>query len=116
MSAPFHIPFPKNFLSLNSPHKRSDSASSTDSTDSAASTEGHNFLSNRPVVARKASISSASGSDAVSEPASPPTAPVEAKHKPTPPSFLTLNLKHPVAKASGTEPAADKGGFLSNRH
>ncbi|KAF2736712.1 hypothetical protein EJ04DRAFT_521736 [Polyplosphaeria fusca] len=106
----YHIPFPKNFLSLNArPSKASDATTSPDSIEAS-----HSFLSNRPAVPRHFSISSVSSTGSI--PDSPPSQAADASvFKQAIPAFLALNTKFvgppPTAK-DGSEPQSP---FLSNR-
>jgi hypothetical protein len=118
----FHIPFPRAFLSLNTPVQRGGPQSGSAlamGVPSSPEQLPHGFLSNRP-VGRHQSVSSVSsmGSDAHS----PPAAPAKDARSPsiseavfTP---LALNTKHagPPSSAREMSDDADKSGFLSNRH
>jgi hypothetical protein len=122
MSSSYHIPFPRNFLAVNTPVKKS---GSVDAAAAAVQSQqfDHGFLSNRPAnLPRHASISSTSSS--VSEaaigsaPPSPPTiaaaSPVFAAKSFTP---LALNSKHAtfsMASIADMTPVA-RSAFLSNR-
>ena len=116
----YHIPFPKNFLSLNSPVQRAANVNPP-ATDEQAAVPVHNFLSNRTqFVPRHASVSSvssiASDDSNRSAPSSPPTkaadSPVLA---PKAPAFLALNSKHAAPPTDAKEILKDNP-FLSNRH
>ncbi|KAH7128730.1 hypothetical protein B0J11DRAFT_277538 [Dendryphion nanum] len=113
----YHIPFPKNFLSLNTPVKQ---ATTGDASAAGQPVPVHNFLSNRTqMVPRHASVSSVSSitsdDSARSAPSSPPSqaadSPVLAAKVP---AFLALNSKHEAATHAGE---VLKGNpFLSNKH
>lgn len=114
----YHIPFPKNFLSLNTPVQRSANVNPP-THDQAVPV--HNFLSNRTQsVPRHASVSSvssiASDDSTRSAPSSPPTkaadSPVLA---PKAPAFLALNSKH-AAPPTDAKEILKNNPFLSNRH
>jgi hypothetical protein len=123
MSSSYHIPFPRSFLAVNTPVKKSGSV--VDAATAAVQSQqfDHGFLSNRPAnLPRHASISSTSSS--VSEaaigsaPPSPPTiaaaSPVFAAKSFTP---LALNSKHAtfsMASIADMTPVA-RSAFLSNR-
>ncbi|OAL03015.1 hypothetical protein IQ06DRAFT_345986 [Phaeosphaeriaceae sp. SRC1lsM3a] len=121
MSSSYHIPFPRNFLTVNTPVKKSGTV------DTAAVQPGqfdHGFLSNRPAVPRHASVSSTTSSvsetASVGAPSSPPTqaavAPVVAASAFTP---LALNAKQhaaaPLPSLADMTPVA-RSAFLSNRY
>ncbi|KAF1940565.1 hypothetical protein EJ02DRAFT_228171 [Clathrospora elynae] len=131
-SSTYHIPFPKNFLPVNTPIKKA----AAPSVPAAVPVEpAHGFLSNRPVVPRHQSISSVSSitsvaaySDAstVSAPSSPPS---KASDSPIlgPKIFapLAVNTKHALPPSSVKEMSAaerlrrmsfEKHTFLSNKH
>lgn len=120
MSSSYHIPFPRNFLTVNTPVKKS---GTVDAAPAQPDQFDHGFLSNRPAVPRHASISSTASSvsetASVSAPSSPPTqatvAPVVAASAFTP---LALNAKHaavPLASLADMTPIA-RSAFLSNRY
>jgi hypothetical protein len=122
-SSTFHIPFPRAFLSLNTPVKRSGSVSLDNVNDMGSAPEQlpHGFLSNRPVsLGRHQSVSSVSsvGSDAQS----PPVGPAKDARSPSisEAAFapLALNTKHASPPSSAREMSGEieKSGFLSNRH
>ena len=119
----FHIPFPRAFLSLNTPVQRGGpqpSSALAMGVPSSPEQLPHGFLSNRPVaLGRHQSVSSVCsvGSDANS----PPAAPAKDARSPsiseavfTP---LALNTKHAAPPSSAREmsDAADTSAFLSNR-
>ncbi|KAF2193072.1 hypothetical protein K469DRAFT_283246 [Zopfia rhizophila CBS 207.26] len=111
----YHIPFPTNFLSLNTPSPKKPTTAALQ-----GETTSHSFLSNRQTAPRSASISSVSSSGSNSSvPSSPPTKSADASPVQ---SFLTLNTKFraPSTSAAGmtTSPdtSAGKHRFLSNRH
>ncbi|KAF9729287.1 hypothetical protein PMIN03_012007 [Paraphaeosphaeria minitans] len=118
-SGRLHIPFPRTFLSVNSPIKKAGSP-----VEPIAAPEPkqsvHSFLSNRPVGAKRhASISSVSSVDSVASaasatPGSPSASPVL---EPTLPTFLSLNAKYAAPpKNAAALSDAEPHGFLSNRH
>ncbi|KAH7385470.1 hypothetical protein DE146DRAFT_636056 [Phaeosphaeria sp. MPI-PUGE-AT-0046c] len=120
MSSSYHIPFPSNFLTVNTPVKNS---GAVDPAAVQPERFAHGFLSNRPAVPRHASVSSTSSSISetatISAPSSPPTqaavAPVLAASAFTP---LALNAKHagfPLASLADMTPIA-RSAFLSNRY
>ncbi|KAF2127806.1 hypothetical protein P153DRAFT_56043 [Dothidotthia symphoricarpi CBS 119687] len=121
-SSSFHIPFPRNFLSVNTPIKKSKV-----NMPAAAEPEqpAHGFLSN---VAhhgpRHASISSLSSIGSVSDTAAPSALAPDSAGSPRlgPAVFapLALNAKHDVLPPSTAREVSAKtffipGGFLSNR-
>jgi len=123
MSSTHHIPFPRAFLSLNTPTK-----TASDGTVLSASPESelaaHGFLSNRPISLnrRQTSVSSVGSVDSVaSAPSSPPDSQSFASSilDRAMPAFLALNSKH-EAKSAPSPPlkamSPDQTGFLSNRH
>jgi hypothetical protein len=123
MSSTHHIPFPRAFLSLNTPTKKA-----ADGTVLAASPESefaaHGFLSNRaiPINRRQTSVSSVGSVDSIaSAPSSPPAS--ESFASPildrAMPAFLALNSKFEAKSAPPPSSQAmntDTAGFLSNRH
>lgn len=120
MSSSFHIPFPRNFLTVNTPVKKS---GTVDAAPAQPDQFDHGFLSNRPAVPRHASVSSTASSvsetASVSAPSSPPSqaavAPVVAAPVISP---LALNAKHtviPLANLADMTPIA-RSAFLSNRY
>lgn len=118
MSSSYHIPFPRNFLAVNTPVNKAGVV------EPAAAIQpeqfDHGFLSNRPAT-RHASVSSTSSVSepaAASAPSSPPTqaatSPVLAAKAFTP---LALNAKHaalPLPNLADMTPVA-RSAFLSNR-
>lgn len=132
--SPHHIPFPRNFLSLNTPVKKTNVNAPPPSDVVPAATaspeserSAHSFLSNRPIaipgtshVPRQSSISSVSSVDTASIASSSPPASEPASSpvlKTSVPAFLPLNTKHAAPPAPPKEMSGDKGGgFLSNRH
>jgi len=120
-SGTFHIPFPKNFLAVNTPVKKS--STSSDAGNATESGElAHGFLSNRPATIPRhqsvSSVSSTQSDSAVSAPSSPPSkaadSPVLTAKAFTP---LAVNVKHthlPPASLGDMTPIA-RGAFLSNR-
>lgn len=116
MSSSFHIPFPRNFLTVNTPVKKS---GTVDAAPAQPEQFDHGFLSNRPAVPRHASISSTASSvsetASVSAPSSPPAPAVIAAPVISP---LALNAKHtvvPLASLADMTPVA-RSAFLSNRY
>ncbi|KAF2010300.1 hypothetical protein BU24DRAFT_466957 [Aaosphaeria arxii CBS 175.79] len=113
----FHIPFPSNFLSLNTPTKRS--ASLDGSVTAPTPAPEHSFLSNRSVAHRHPSISSVTSEDSTRS--TPPAAALDAAVAPVPtpksPTFLALNHKSaaPPKNAQALRGVVDHS-FLSNRH
>lgn len=116
-SSRHHIPFPTNYLSLNTPSKKTSNASPLSSSPESERA-AHSFLSNRPVAGpRHASISSVNSIDSPTSPASsPPASELAASPvlKAAIPAFLTLNTKYAVPPTTAKE-MRDKSGFLSNR-
>lgn len=114
-SSRHHIPFPRNFLSLNTPTKKANDAGFvTRSPESEV--PPHTFLSNRThPVPRHSSMSSVSSDESTI--ASPQPLPNDGEHshglKPALMAFLRLNTKHVAAP----RPAEDgvKSPFLSNK-
>ncbi|KAJ4354287.1 uncharacterized protein N0V89_006021 [Didymosphaeria variabile] len=118
-----HIPFPRTFLSLNTPIKQSTVGGPSEPTAAPEPQQsGHPFLSNltnRPAGHRHASVSSVSSVDSITSPAPAPASEPSASPvlKPTLPAFLSLNAKYAappktVAALNDVEPH----GFLSNKH
>ena len=113
-----HIPFPKTFLSLNTPVKRSGS-----SVEATAAPEpqqpSHPFLSNRSASgARHHSVSSVSSIDSVASttPAASNSPPTSPSLKPTFSAFLSLNSKYATPPQTVQEMSnIDAHSFLSNR-
>jgi hypothetical protein len=114
-----HIPFPRTFLSLNTPVKQVRSP-----VEPSAAPEpqqfAHPFLSNRPAgVQRHSSVSSVSSIDSIASSASPAgREPAAASvFEPTLPAFLSLNAKYAAPpKTAAALNDAEPHGFLSNRH
>lgn len=132
-SGTYHIPFPKNFLSLNTPIKRAGNVpSSTLSPNELSSTAiaqlpeqpAHGFLSNRSNnMPRHQSVSSVGSSTATeSIGGSPPALPAKDARSPsvgeatfTP---LALNTKHAALPPSSNREMGERGvksWFLTNR-
>ncbi|KAF2996834.1 hypothetical protein E8E13_003409 [Curvularia kusanoi] len=133
-SSQYHIPFPKNFLSLNTPLQRTGdvAASPVSNTElsSAAVAQlpeqpAHGFLSNRPDgMHRHQSISSVStvstATDSVG--GSPPSLPAKDARSPSvsEASFapLALNTRHAPLPPSSVREGGERGvkhWFLTNR-
>jgi len=108
----YHIPFPKAFLSLNTPaQKRADGAViPSPEVDTA-----HSFLSNRQVTGRHYSMSSESSTSSIP---SAPSSPIQVVESPTlkaaVPTFLTLNSKY-TAPPTTVKTTGEKTTFLSNK-
>ncbi|KAF2109840.1 hypothetical protein BDV96DRAFT_604334 [Lophiotrema nucula] len=116
MSSRHHIPFPKAFLSLNTPPSKL-TAEGVAALELEAA--GHNFLSNRPDVARHSSISSVSSSSSTgSVPESPSSIAVDASPvaKQAVATFLALNTKYAAAPIVASPIGVEKSAFLSNKH
>lgn len=122
-SSTFHIPFPRAFLSLNTPVQRGGPSAPVSDMASSPEQLPHGFLSNRPVsLGRHQSVSSvfSVGSDAQS----PPVGPAKDARSPSISEAvfapLALNTKHAAPPSSAREMSGaavvDKSGFLSNRH
>lgn len=114
----YHIPFPTAFLSLNpSAHKRTGSNGSVTSPD--AEVTPHNFLSNRPIVPRHSSVSSATSDSAVSVGGAPSSPPTKVADSPVleqkVPAFLALNSKFVAPPTTAGEMSVEKSPFLSNK-
>ncbi|KAH7359769.1 hypothetical protein BKA66DRAFT_445105 [Pyrenochaeta sp. MPI-SDFR-AT-0127] len=122
-SSNYHIPFPRAFLAVNTPAKKSVNPGNV-----LASTQpeqpAHGFLSNRPArnqsmssVSSDVSIASVSDAATISAPSSPAA---KAADSPVlgPKIFapLAVNTKHALPPTSAEKMTADKSGFLSNRH
>ncbi|KAF2265936.1 hypothetical protein CC78DRAFT_578787 [Lojkania enalia] len=111
----YHIPFPTNYLALNTrPSKPTPSA---DVTSPESEVPSHNFLSNRPAVPRHSSISSNSSDSSTSTmPESPTSNTFDASPviKQSVPTFLALNSKYAAPPAKPTPVV--QSAFLSNRH
>ncbi|KAF1912895.1 hypothetical protein BDU57DRAFT_521489 [Ampelomyces quisqualis] len=117
MSSSYHIPFPTNFLAVNTPAKKADVV------DAAAPQPeqfDHGFLSNR-TVSRHSSVSSTTSIPEPAAVSAPPSPPIQAATSPvrTATAFapLALNAKHaapPLASLADMTPVA-RSAFLSNR-
>ncbi|KAF2639700.1 hypothetical protein P280DRAFT_45498 [Massarina eburnea CBS 473.64] len=118
-----HIPFPKNWLSVNTPITKSTRTPGTASSPTESNIPAHGFLSNvtsRPAfVPRHSSVSSVSSIDSTSSTASTSTAfehaaspfPQQTSH-----SFLSLNAKYAAPPTSAQAmKEVETNGFLSNR-
>ncbi|KAJ4350659.1 hypothetical protein N0V95_004564 [Ascochyta clinopodiicola] len=133
-SGSYHIPFPKNFLSLNTPIKRSgDIPSSTLSASELSSSAiaqlpeqpAHGFLSNRSVsMPRHQSVSSVSSDSTATESVggSPPSLPAKDARSPSVSEAvfapLALNTKHTPLPPSSYREMGERGvksWFLTNR-
>ncbi|KAF2621885.1 hypothetical protein BU25DRAFT_426144 [Macroventuria anomochaeta] len=133
-SGQYHIPFPKNFLSLNTPIKRaSDVPSSTLSNSELSSgavaqlpeQPAHGFLSNRSVsMPRHQSVSSVTSTSTAtySVGGSPPFLPAKDARSPSVSETgfapLALNTKHAPLPPSSHREMGERGvksWFLSNR-
>lgn len=131
-SSTYHIPFPKNFLAVNTPPKKTFLPVAL--TSPIADLSPHGFLSNRSVSTRHQSVSSVSSnlsiatSDAgtISAPSSPPTkaadSPIFGPKIFTP---LAVNTKHTLPPKDAEEMSAaerrrrmsfEKHTFLSNKN
>ncbi|KZM22495.1 uncharacterized protein EKO05_0000790 [Ascochyta rabiei] len=133
-SGSYHIPFPQNFLSLNTPIKRSsDVSSSTLGNGDLSSTAvaqlpeqpAHGFLSNRSdSMPRHHSVSSVGSSTATeSVGGSPPSLPAKDARSPSVSEALftplALNTKHTPLPPSSYREVGERGvksWFLTNRH
>ncbi|KAK7186193.1 hypothetical protein DPSP01_005025 [Paraphaeosphaeria sporulosa] len=118
-SGRLHIPFPRTFLSVNTPTKKAGSPVEPTAAPEPQQS-AHSFLSNRPAGAqRHASVSSVSSVDSIASAASatrgsPPASPVLEQ---TLPAFLSLNAKYAAPpKTAAALSGAEPHGFLSNRH
>jgi hypothetical protein len=105
-SSRHNLPFPTNFLSLNTPPVKRTNSITTPLTPPEASE--HSFLSNNPSSVRKSSMSST----ASSEPPSSPTNTVVRDTVPVPGTFLPLNSKYTPPQPKITQ--VPTSGFLSN--
>ncbi|KAI4948469.1 hypothetical protein J4E91_005893 [Alternaria rosae] len=132
-SSTYHIPFPKNFLTVNTPVKKAANHGIQSPTEPVV--PAHGFLSNRP--ARHQSISSVSSitssvaappseTSTISAPSSPATKAVDSPVL-GPKIFapLAVNAKHALPPTSSSEMSAaerqrrmsfEKHTFLSNKH
>ncbi|KAH8723678.1 hypothetical protein GQ44DRAFT_773825 [Phaeosphaeriaceae sp. PMI808] len=121
MSSSYHIPFPRNFLPVNTPLQKSGAGSDVDATVQPQQLD-HGFLSNRSAtVPRHQSVSSVSSISSNAVTASPPSSPpTQAAASPvlSPKAFtpLALNTKSalPPASLADMTPIA-RSAFLSNR-
>ncbi|KAL1599875.1 hypothetical protein SLS60_007680 [Paraconiothyrium brasiliense] len=116
-----HIPFPRTFLSLNSPAKQSVVGGPSEPTAAPEPKQSaHPFLSNRPAGGqRHASVSSVSSVDSIASSAPAPASEPSASPvlKPTLPAFLSLNAKYAVPpKTVAALNDVEPHGFLSNKH
>ncbi|OAL47589.1 hypothetical protein IQ07DRAFT_121836 [Pyrenochaeta sp. DS3sAY3a] len=126
-SSTFHIPFPRAFLAVNTPAKKSAGTSSDVLASPESEQPAHGFLSNRAghgprhqSMSSVSSVGSITASDAgtLSPPSSPPT---KAADSPVlgPKIFapLAVNTKHALPPQSLEKmTTAEKSAFLSNRH
>ncbi|CAG5153070.1 uncharacterized protein ALTATR162_LOCUS3024 [Alternaria atra] len=133
-SSTYHIPFPKNFLTVNTPVKKQSVAGLPSPTEPVV--PAHGFLSNRPISARHQSISSVSSINSVAAPPSEAST-ISAPSSPTtkaadspilgPKIFapLAVNTKHALPPSTSTEMSNaerkrrmsfEKHTFLSNMH
>lgn len=130
-SSQYHIPFPKNFLSLNTPLQRTGDVSATTNELSSAAVaqlpeqSAHGFLSNRPEhMHRHQSVSSvgsvSTAGDSVG--GSPPSLPAKDARSPSvsEASFapLALNTRHAPLPPSSVRQIDERGvksWFLTNR-
>ena len=127
-SSQYHIPFPKNFLSLNTPLQRAGDVSTTTNELSSAAVaqlpeqSAHGFLSNRSAnMPRHQSVSSVS-SASESAGGSPPSLPAKDARSPSvsEASFapLALNTRHAPLPPSSMRQIDERGvksWFLTNR-
>ncbi|KAJ4377077.1 hypothetical protein N0V86_006518 [Didymella sp. IMI 355093] len=133
-SSQYHIPFPKNFLSLNTPVKRAGDVPPSTLSDSELSNAAvaqlpeqpaHGFLSNRSVsMPRHQSVSSVTSTSTATDSVggSPPSLPAKDARSPsvgeatfTP---LALNSRHAPLPPSSHRAIEDRGvksWFLTNR-
>lgn len=132
-SGTYHIPFPKNFLSLNTPVKRTGGVPSSTLSNSELSSSAvaqlpeqpaHGFLSNRSTsMPRHQSVSSVSSSTATeSVGGSPPSVPAKDARSPSISEAvfapLALNTKHTPLPPSSHREMGERGvksWFLTNR-
>lgn len=115
-SSRHHIPFPRNFLSLNTPVKKANDTGVV-ATSPESEVPPHTFLSNRAHPSPRHSSMSSVSSDESTISASPRPLPNDGDSspvlKPALMSFLPLNTKHvapPRPVGDGT-----KSPFLSNK-
>lgn len=119
----YHIPFPKTFLAVNTPIKKTVSPAVSSPTESVV--PAHGFLSNRPANGRHQSVSSvssvtssvgvpASEASTISPPSSPTTnladSPVLGPKIFAP---LAVNTKHPTTPGFKEMSAAERQRRLS---
>lgn len=133
-SSQYHIPFPTNFLSLNTPLKRAgDAPSSTISNSELSSAavaqlpeqSAHGFLSNRPAsMPRHQSVSSVASVSTATDSVggSPPSLPAKDARSPsvTEAAFtpLALNTRHAPLPPNSFRETGERGvkhWFLTNR-
>ena len=133
-SSQFHIPFPKNFLSLNTPLKRAGNVpSSTLSNGELSATAvtqlpeqpAHGFLSNRSTsMPRHQSVSSVTSTSTATDSVggSPPSLPAKDARSPSVSEAvfapLALNTKHTPLPPSSHREVGERGvksWFLTNR-
>jgi hypothetical protein len=124
MSSSYHIPFPRNFLAVNTPAKKSGVASDVNTSVQPQQSD-HGFLSNRSAtLPRHQSVSSVSSTTSTASDAtvSPPSSPSsKAADSPVlgPKIFspLAVNTKHtlPHVNLADMTPVA-RSAFLSNRY
>ncbi|KAJ8112431.1 hypothetical protein OPT61_g5196 [Boeremia exigua] len=133
-SSQYHIPFPTNFLSLNTPVKRSGDVPSSTITNSELSSAAvaqlpeqpaHGFLSNRPDgMARHQSVSSVASVSTATDSVggSPPSLPAKDARSPsvgeTTFTPLALNSHHAPLPPSSHRALGERGvksWFLTNR-
>ncbi|KAF2742107.1 hypothetical protein M011DRAFT_462720 [Sporormia fimetaria CBS 119925] len=110
----YHIPFPRNFLSLNTPLKKTTTPPTTSAALPVVDAEAHTFLSNRPSGRTNSMSSDTSSGSIISTPSSPAAQAVTTPVLEQKVAFLPLNSKYaaPPTQAKIMFP----GGFLSNRH
>ncbi|KAF1976465.1 hypothetical protein BU23DRAFT_565637 [Bimuria novae-zelandiae CBS 107.79] len=118
-SGRLHIPFPRTFLTVNTPTKKS-SGPVEPTAAPEPQQSAHPFLSNRAAAhPRHASVSSVSSVDSVASttPAPVTASPASPELKPTIPAFLSLNAKYAAPPKTAVEVMeAEKHSFLSNKH
>lgn len=119
----YHIPFPKTFLAVNTPVKKTVSPAVSSPTESVV--PAHGFLSNRPASGRHQSVSSVSSlASSIGAPASeasslsPPSSPTtKSADSPVlgPKIFapLAVNTKHPAPSGFKEMSAAERQRRLS---
>ncbi|KAI4687281.1 hypothetical protein J4E81_008129 [Alternaria sp. BMP 2799] len=135
-SSTYHIPFPKNFLTVNTPVKKAASPGIQSPTEPVV--PAHGFLSNRP--ARHQSISSVSSITSITSSVAAPPSETSTISAPSSPATkaadspvlglkifapLAVNAKHALPPTSSSEMSAaerqrrmsfEKHTFLSNKH